>query len=135
MIALDTNVLVRFLVEDDARQTEQAAALIERAVASGDTLFISDVVVAELVCVLSVSYRISRLQIAATLRDLLRARHLTFAASDQLTRAVDLFARGKGDFADYLIGVHASVAGCETVATFDRVLLRESGFVTPMQAR
>jgi predicted nucleic-acid-binding protein len=135
VIALDTNVLVRFLVEDDARQTEQAAALIERAVASGDTLFVSDVVIAEMVWVLSVSYRISRPQIAATLRDLLRARHLTFAASDQLTRAVDLFARGKGDFADYLIGVHARVAGCETVATFDRVLLRESGFMTPMQAR
>ena len=135
MIALDTNVLVRFLVEDDARQTEQAAALIERAVASGDTLFVSDVVVAELVWVLSVSYRISRAQIAATLRDLLRARHLTFAASDQLTRAIDSFARGKGDFADYLIGEHARVAGCETVATFDRVLLRESGFMTPMQAR
>ncbi len=134
MIALDTNVLVRFLVEDDVRQSEQAASLIERAVSSGDALFISEVVLCETVWVLSGSYRIGRARIVATLRDLLRARHLTFAASNMLARAIEAFANGKGDFADYLIRENARAAGCEQVATFDRALLRELGFVAPAQA-
>ena len=129
MIALDTNVLVRFLVEDDARQTEAAAALIARAAAHGETLFVSDIVVSEVVWVMSVSYRVGRKEIAGVLRSLLRARHVTFRAADQLIRALAAYETGKGDFADYLIREHARAADCDAVATFDKVLLRERGFV------
>jgi predicted nucleic-acid-binding protein len=129
MIALDTNVLVRYLVEDDVKQTAAAAALIDRVMADDDTLFVSDVVVCETVWVLSVSYDIRRTQIAVVLRNLLRARHLTFSAGDQLIRALDAYETGKGDFADYLIREHARAADCDSVATFDRALLRERGFV------
>lgn len=129
MIALDTNVLVRFLVEDDARQTAAAAALIDRVVKDGDTLFVSDVVVCETVWVMSISYDIRRKEIAGVLRNLLRARHVNFRAADQLLRALEAYEAGKGDFADYLIREHARAAGCDSVATFDRVLLRESGFI------
>jgi predicted nucleic-acid-binding protein len=128
VIALDTNVLVRYLVEDDARQTALAAALIERAIADDDALFVSDVVVCETVWVLSVSYHVGRLEIAGVLRNLLRARHIVFRAQDELVRALDAYEAGKGDFADYLIREHARAAGCEQVSTFDRVLLRERGF-------
>ncbi|MGH7717247.1 MAG: PIN domain-containing protein [Gemmatimonadaceae bacterium] len=131
MIALDTNVLVRFLVEDDEAQTAAAAALVDRAIASDDALFISDVVLCETVWVLAGSYRVARSQIATTLRDLLRARHLAFSAPDALARGLDAFGRGRGDFADYLIREHAREAGCEAVATFDRALLSERGFVAP----
>jgi predicted nucleic-acid-binding protein len=129
VIALDTNVLVRYLVEDDAKQTAAAAALIDRVIADDDTLFVSDVVVCETVWVMSVSYGVRRAEIAGVLRSLFRARHLTFAAADQLIRALDTYEAGKGDFADYLIREHARAAGCEDVATFDRVLLKERGFV------
>ncbi len=129
MIALDTNVLVRFLVEDDRKQTAAAAALIDRVVKDGDTLFVSDVVVCETVWVMSVSYHIGRKEIAGVLRNLLRARHVTFSAADQLIRALEAYESGKGDFADYLIREHARAADCDQVATFDRVLLRERGFV------
>lgn len=129
MIALDTNVLVRYLVEDDAKQTVSAAALIHRVIANDDTLFVSDVVVCETVWVLSVSYHVGRQEIASVLGNLLRARHLTFSATDQLIRALDAYEVGKGDFADYLVREHARAADCENVATFDRVLLRERGFV------
>jgi hypothetical protein len=57
VIALDTNVLVRYLVEDDAKQTALAAALIERAIADDESLYVSDVVVCETVWVLSVAYK------------------------------------------------------------------------------
>jgi predicted nucleic-acid-binding protein len=129
VIALDTNVLVRYLVEDDAKQTAAAAALIDRVIADDDTLFVSDVVVCETVWVMSVSYGVGRKEIAGVLRNLFRARHLTFTATDQLIRALDAYEAGKGDFADYLIREHARAAGCEDVATFDRVLLKERGFV------
>jgi predicted nucleic-acid-binding protein len=129
VIALDTNVLVRYLVEDDAKQTAAAAALIDRVIADDDTLLVSDVVVCETVWVMSVSYGVSRKEIAGVLRNLLRARHLSFTAADQLIRALEAYEAGKGDFADYLIREHARAAGCEDVATFDRVLLKERGFV------
>ena len=129
MIALDTNVLVRYLVEDDARQAAAAASFIARSIAEGEGLFVSDVVVCETVWVLGGSYHVGRKEIASLLRNVLRARHLVFRAVDQLIRALDAYEAGKGDFADYLIREHARAADCEQVATFDRVLLLEWGFV------
>ena len=131
MIALDTNVLVRFLVEDEKAQTAAAARLIGRTVAAGETLFVSDIVLCETVWVLAGSYRVARSIIATTLRELLRARHLVFSAPDQLSRALDAYSKGKGDFADYLIREHARTAGCAGVETFDRALLAEPGFAAP----
>ena len=129
MIALDTNVLVRYLVKDDATQTALAAELIDRVIAADESLFVSDIVVCETVWVLRVSYRVGRSEVAALLRQLFRARHLLFRAVDQLSRALEAYAAGKGDFADYLIREHARAADCESVATFDTVLVRERGFV------
>ncbi len=131
MIALDTSVLVRYLVEDDAKQTAHAAALIERAIADDESLYVSDVVVCETVWVLSVAYKVGRKEIAAVLRNLFRARHLAFGTVEQLIRALDAYESGKGDFADYLIREHARAADGESVATFDRLLLKERGFVAP----
>lgn len=127
MKAVDTNVLVRYLVEDDARQS--AAALFKQATANDEMLFVSDIVVCEVVWVLSVSYGFSRMAIAPVLRDLFRARQLAFTAPERLIRALGAFESGKGDYADYLIREHARGAGCEEVLTFDKALLREAGFV------
>ncbi len=129
MIALDTNVLVRYLVRDDAAQTALAAALIDRVIAADESLFVSDIVVCETVWVLRASYRVAQTDVAALLRQLFRARDLRFRAVDQLSRALDAYAAGGGDFADYLIREHARAADCESVATFDTVLVKARGFV------
>jgi predicted nucleic-acid-binding protein len=129
VIALDTNVLVRYLVEDDVKQTALAAALVERAIADDEAIFVSDVVVCETVWVLTVAYKVARKEVVAVLRNLFRARHLAFGTVEQLIRALDAYEAGKGDYADYLIREHARGADCEIVATFDRVLQRERGFV------
>jgi len=134
MVGLDTNVLVRFLVEDDARQSAAAAALIGKAVSRDETLFISDIVLCETVWVLSRSYRLAREQIADTLRDLLRARHLLFSFPERISRALDAYASGRADFADYVIREMAWDAGCDRIATFDGDLLKEQGFVLPNRA-
>lgn len=131
MIGLDTNVLVRFLVEDDQAQSAAAAALIERAIDDDEPLFVSDLALCEVVWVLEVSYKVPRAEVHAALRGLLHARHLVFTDGELLARALSAFAAGKGDFADYVIGEHAHAAGCTALATFDRALLRERGFVRP----
>jgi predicted nucleic-acid-binding protein len=80
---------------------------------------------------LSSAYRFSRAEIQEALAGLLRARAVVFASSDQLARALEAYATGRGDFADYLIREHARAAGADTVATFDRSLLEERGFSKP----
>lgn len=131
MIALDTNVLVRFLVEDDEAQTERAARLIEGAISQGDRLFITDIVLCETVWVLGRSYKVGRAEIAMVLRRLLHADHLAFSDLDRLSRALDAFSVGAGDFADYVIREQALAVGCTRVATFDKALLEETGFHAP----
>jgi predicted nucleic-acid-binding protein len=131
MIGLDTNVLVRFLVEDDEEQCRRATAVIESTVERGQELYISDIVMCETVWVLTSAYRFSRTQIADVLAQLLRAKQMAFPSSDRIARSLDAYRSGRGDFADYLIREHARAAGCETVATFDEPLLKEPGFSRP----
>jgi predicted nucleic-acid-binding protein len=131
VIALDTNVLVRFLVEDDKAQSAKAAKLVARAVSEDEPLFVSDVVVCETVWVLSAAYRVPRAEIGEILGRLYVATHLSFHDVDRLARALEAFNAGTGDYADYVIREQARAVGCEEVATFDRVLLKETGFAAP----
>jgi predicted nucleic-acid-binding protein len=135
VIALDTNVLVRFLVQDDEAQSAAATALIEETLSREEGLFVSDVVMCETVWVLGTSYRVRKPEIVAILRDLLRAKQLVFAAPDSLSRALAAYASGRGDFSDYLVREYARAAGCAQVATFDRALRGESGFTEPEAPR
>jgi predicted nucleic-acid-binding protein len=131
MIALDTNVLVRFLVEDHKDQSRRATSLIEDTVSRGNELYISDTVMCETVWVLTSAYRFTRSEVSEALARLMRARSVVFSSSDHLVRALQAYRDGKGDFADYLIREIARSAGAETVATFDRKLLKERGFSKP----
>jgi predicted nucleic-acid-binding protein len=131
VIALDTNVLVRFLVEDDKAQSARAAKFVARAMATDEQLFLPDVVLCETVWVLTAAYQVPRAEVGATLGRLLMAAHLRFDDVDRLSRALAAFLSGKGDFADYVIREDALAAGCERVATFDRLLLNESAFIAP----
>lgn len=131
MIALDTNVLVRFLIEDDAEQLERAAELIERAEAKGEQLFVATIVVCELVWVLSFSYDRSRQEIVDALETLAQTSALKFEHRDRLLRALERFAREPGDLSDFLILEAALAEGAHAVATFDRKLQSREGFTSP----
>lgn len=131
MIGLDTNVLVRYLVEDDASQSRRATKLLEEAIARDDQLFISDIVMCEMVWVLSSAYRFSRTEIVDALACLFRAKSVVFDSTDRLARSLNAYQKGTGDFADYMIRELARAAAAETVATFDRSLLKETGFSKP----
>lgn len=131
MIGLDTNVLVRFLVKDYNVQTRRAVALVKRALDENQALYVSDVVLCELVWVLETSYRVGRDEIAGNLAKLLRARQLAFRDADMLARALGAYQVGRGDFADYVIREDARTAGSDAVATFDKALLKDKGFRLP----
>ena len=131
MIALDTNVLVRFIVEDDDEQTERATRLIQDAVTKNEPLFVSEVVLCEVVWVLARVYKLSKEELVQTLRALLQAREVDIREKDRVRPAVDAFAGGKGDFADYMIREVATAAGCDRIATFDKALLKEADFFSP----
>ena len=131
MTGVDTNVLVRFLVGDDPDQEARAASFFARAVAEGERLFVPQIVVCELVWVLSHAYDKNRAEIAAGLETLLRARQLTFEEVDQIRNALERFATGNGDLADWLIWERSRAAGAERVVTFDGRLVRSPEFVEP----
>ena len=128
MIALDTNILVRYLVEDDVRQSALAARFIERA---GVPLFVPQIVICELVWVLSFAYDVPRREIVSLLQQLRRAANIVIESADEVQRAIDAFSGQRGDFADYLIAERAMTSGCTAVATFDRALLTDKRFAAP----
>ena len=120
MIALDTNVLVRYLVRDDPRQTRAATRVVETSCTVETPGFVTLVVLCELVWVLERGYRYSRIQIAALVRGLLSADDLSIERSELAWQALNAFEEGPADFADYVIGGTARAAGAETTVTFDR---------------
>ena len=131
MTSLDTNVLVRFLVRDDRTQARKAKALVDRLDDRDEPAYVSDVVLCELVWVLTRSYGFGRNQVALALQQLAAARQLRFDSVDNVFRALAAYEHGKGDFADCLIREHARTAGCDTVMTFDQKLLGEPMFTSP----
>jgi predicted nucleic-acid-binding protein len=131
VIAVDTNVLARFLVADDEAQAAAATAAFAAADRQRVSLFVSQIVLCELVWVLARAYRQSRPAIVGVLESLLRSRGLEVEGRDEVGRAVVAFASGKGDFADYLVRERSRAAGCESVLTFDAALLKEDGFIRP----
>ena len=131
MIALDTNVLVRFLVEDDPQQCAAAARVVDDAVAAGEPIYLSDLVLAELVWVLERAYGFSREDISATLRRLFSAAAAVFDSSARVARAIERYDAGKAGFADYLLVQHALAAGAAAFYTFDKRLHAEELAVEP----
>jgi predicted nucleic-acid-binding protein len=134
VIAADTNVLVRYLVEDDPRQTAEAARLIEEAAEGGEGIFISHIVLCELVWVLSFAYEVRRQEIISILQQLRRSAGIVIESADAFQRALASFESGKGDLADYLIAETAVAHGCSAIATFDRALHADQRFLRPSAA-
>ena len=120
MIGVDTNVLVRYLVEDDEEQTKRADALLRRAAARNESIFVSDIVLCQIVWVLESVYNVHRREIADLLENLMRAKQVELGDADLAHRALDAYRTGKGDFADYVIRERALAAGCTSLATFEK---------------
>lgn len=126
MIGLDTNVLVRYVTQDDPVQSPKAAELIE-SLTPFSPGFVSLVCVVELVWVLQSCYQSARSDVVKVLETLLRTRELTVEHAEVIWQALRRFSAGKADFADCLIERCAHAAGCEYTATFDLNAVRTTG--------
>ena len=118
MIGLDTNVLVRYVMQDDAAQSPRATALVESLTADAPG-FVALVSVVELVRVLASCYGLTREQLVHALDLLLRTRELVVDRADIVLKALRVFKATSADFADCLIERTAAAAGCDRTMTFD----------------
>ena len=128
MIGLDTNIVVRYLVQDDPIQSARATDLVEGRLTERDPGFISLVAMAEIAWVLGRSYRFAARDIANAIERLLRADLLVVEAEQPVFTAMVALKEGRGTFADALIGALNARAGCPRTLTFDRKALRLNGF-------
>ncbi len=119
MIALDTNVLVRFLVQDDPLQAQLATKVIDQLTDDAQG-FVSREVLIELVWVLERAYRLGRTEIASALDGLLSATELNIEGSDEVAPALELYRNDGFGFADLMIAAAARRAGASELVTFDR---------------
>ena len=126
MIGLDTNVLVRYIMQDDARQSAQATTLIE-ALTVDEPGFVSIISVVELGWVLSSSYGLSREQLEQAFEALLRTKEIVVDRADHVLKALRLFKATSADFADCLIERAAASAGCSRTMTFDIAAAKVAG--------
>ncbi len=128
MKAIDTNILVRFLVGDDPGQTPSVNALFSNAQQTGEPLFVSLSVLVDTMWVLARAYRSPREEIIATVEHLLALSMLQVEARDRVQRLCHIARRSKQDLADILIGLTAQDLGCETTLTFDKVAAQSDMF-------
>jgi len=126
MIGLDTNVLVRYIMQDDVKQSAKATALMESLEVDRPG-FIGVVTIVELYWVLTSCYELTNEQVRQALDLLLRTRQLVVDCADQVLRALKVFEAGKADFADCLIERTATSVGCKQTMTFDVAAARHAG--------
>lgn len=129
MIGFDTNLLVRLLVDDDAKQSAAAERFVLEHCSDDSPGYVNRIVLCELVWVLQRAYRFPRAAIADILDRLLRATELHLEDSAAVRAALEDFQVGPAGFADCLIATTSRAAGIESTATFDREAAAIPGFV------
>ena len=120
MIGIDTNVLVRYIAQDDATQSRRATSFIEKECNEATPGFVGLVVLVEVVWVSESSYGATREEVADIVRRILSIRQLVVQDAETAWKALRLFESSKADFADCLVANSAGAAGCKSVVTFDK---------------
>ena len=122
MIGLDTNVLVRYLTQDDPAQFAKAAAFIDAASEREEQFLINTPVLCELVWVLTAVYDYSREEIARALEQIFTTAQFEIERLDEARQALGDFRSSRADFSDALIGRINRSLGAQHTVTFDRDL-------------
>jgi predicted nucleic-acid-binding protein len=128
VIGLDTNVLVRYITQDDDKQAELANSLIESLddVSPG---FVTLVTVVELSWVLESAYNFTRQQFAEMMQALMTVDTIKLDRAAVVASAVRVYAASRADFSDCLIERLSASAGCERTMTFDKAAAKMAGMV------
>jgi predicted nucleic-acid-binding protein len=129
VIGIDTNILVRYLVQDDAVQAAIATDIFERRLAEENGGFVSVIAMTETAWVLERSYGLSAQEIAQAIEHILQVDLLTVENEHEVFTAMIVLKTNRGSFSDTLIAALGTRAGCSRTLTFDRRALRLPGFV------
>lgn len=127
MIGIDTNIIVRWITQDDPAQCIKVEQLFNKY-HSPDSIFISDVVLIELEWVLDALYGFKRNQIAEVLEMILRTTQFSFRNSQTIFNAICKYRKGFKDFSDCMIGESGNEFELKTY-TFDKALKHDPNFV------
>ena len=131
MIGLDTNILVRYLTQDDPIQSRKATEIIERRLTQSKPGFVSVVAMVETVWVLDRAYSLAAREIAGAVERMLQVDVLVIEKEQQVFAAMVALKQGRGSFADALIAELGASAGCVHTLTFDNKAVRLPGFKLP----
>lgn len=131
MTGLDSNILVRYLTQDDPDQSLKATEIIERRLTEENTGFVTIVAMVEIVWVLDRAYRFSTREIAAAVERMLQIDVLVVENEQEVFTAMIALKNGQGTFADALIASLGARAHCSCTLTFDLKALRLPGFELP----
>ena len=126
MIGLDTNVLVRYIMQDDTKQSLLATRLVE-SLSVDSPGYIPLVAVVELAWVLSSAYELDHTAVTRTFEALLRTKELMVENPEVVWKALRMMQSTGADFADCLVSNSAMAAGCERTMTFDRGAAKSAG--------
>jgi len=124
MIGLDTNVVVRYLTQDDPVQSQRASELIERRLSAENPGFVSIVAMAETAWVLERIYGLTAEELAAAIERMLQVDVLVLESEQEVFAAMIAVKERIGSFADALIGALGARVGCSHTVTFDLQALR-----------
>ena len=127
MAALDTNVLVRYIVEDDPAQFAAAKRLIRRCVSEGQSLYVPVTVSLELEWVLRSNFGFSKESVTQTMSMLLSLVELSFESERALEIALSLYKKSSADYSDCVHIALAAQAGEQPLWTFDKATAKASG--------
>lgn len=117
-----------YLAQDDAPQAAAAARLIEKELTERHPGYLSLPALAEVVWVMVSCYKADRDIVRWSVEGLLSAPQLRVQNAEQVWHALEIYAKGRADFSDALIGALGADAGCRCTRTFDAVASREAGF-------
>lgn len=126
MIGIDTNILIRYLVKDDPVQTPAAVRIIH-SLSIAEPGWLALTVVAELAWTLKRIYKMDRIAIATIVEKLLGSNDMVLEQRDTVQEALPLYRSSRADLADCVIAIGARNAGCNRVATLDRIAARDLG--------
>ena len=127
MIGLDTNVIARIVLADDAVQTRQALAVLARAQAAGETVVLSLATVLELEWVLRGVAKLAKSRVLAVFKQLLETEDLQIQDEQVLEQAIYSYENNAADFAECLFWAQYQRMGCRAMLTFDAVAARTGG--------
>ena len=120
MIGIDTNVLVRYITQDDEAQASLATDYIENYCSTGNKIFINHIVICELVWILKKCYKLSKQRVINVVEHILKISQFSIENPQIIWQALSDYKKAPADFADYVVSRTNKFYNCDETITFDQ---------------